>query len=100
MAYATACLKQFGAFIAETDGNARVIRGTPLFNHIGEVMDVYHGFGTSVACELFKKYLQQRPAAHGDKRLGHSVCHWLQPGAQSGSKYHRFHLRDLRVEFG
>jgi hypothetical protein len=54
MAYATARLKQFGAFIAKTDGNVRVVRGTPLFNHIGEVMDVYHGFGTSVACELFQ----------------------------------------------
>jgi hypothetical protein len=54
MAYASACLKQFGAFIAKTDGNVRMVRGTPLFNHIGEMMDVYHGFGTSVACELFQ----------------------------------------------
>ncbi len=65
---------------------------TPLFNHIGEVMDVYHSFGTSVECELFQKYLQQRPAAHGDKRLGKRVGEGFKTGSQSRRKNHGFHI--------
>lgn len=90
---ASARVEQFAPFVADTDPHTEIIVRLQEVEYLfSEVMDIDDDVVESGLLQPQYHALQHGNTGYGDQGLGHVVGEWAQAGAQSGGKYHGFHV--------